>query len=196
MIGDKILELRKRNDLSQEKLAEKIDVTRQTISNWELNTTVPDLKQASELAKVFNVSLDELVGNNKEDILYDKVSKTEENSNLILKKISRLNTLSLVYFALFLIIVLVLWNLFCSVYFTNTISATTQCALTECEFEGKRYRYIISKNLADGSLTLTSNDNSILETFEIGKYSDYQVAFDDLIKEVEAKGAKCGFNPE
>jgi len=196
MIGDKILELRKKNDLSQEKLAEKIDVTRQTISNWELNTTVPDLKQASELAKVFNVSLDELVGNNKEDILYDKVSKTEENSNLILKKISRLNTLSLVYFALFLIIVLVLWNLFCSVYFTNTISATTQCALTECEFEGKRYRYIISKNVADGSLTLTTNDNSILETFEIGKYSDYQVAFDDLIKEVEAKGAKCGFNPE
>ena len=196
MIGDKILELRKKNDLSQEKLAEKIDVTRQTISNWELNTTVPDLKQASEHAKVFNVSLDELVGNNKEDILYDKVSKTEENSNLILKKISRLNTLSLVYFALFLIIVLVLWNLFCSVYFTNTISATTQCALTECEFEGKRYRYIISKNVADGSLTLTSNDNSILETFEIGKYSDYQVAFDDLIKEVEAKGAKCGFNPE
>lgn len=196
MIGDKILELRKKNDLSQEKLAEKIDVTRQTISNWELNTTVPDLKQASELSKVFNVSLDELVGNNKEDILYDKVSKTEENSNLILKKISRLNTLSLVYFALFLIIVLVLWNLFCSVYFTNTISATTQCALTECEFEGKRYRYIISKNVADGSLTLTTNDNSILETFEIGKYSDYQVAFDDLIKEVEAKGAKCGFNPE
>jgi len=196
MIGDKILELRKRNDLSQEKLAEKIDVTRQTISNWELGETCPDLKQASELAKVFNVSLDELVGNNKEDILYDKVSKTEENSNLILKKISRLNTLSLVYFALFLIIVLVLWNLFCSVYFTNTISATTQCALTECEFEGKRYRYIISKNVADGSLTLTSNDNSILETFEIGKYSDYQVAFDDLIKEVEAKGGKCGFNPE
>jgi len=196
MIGDKILELRKRNDLSQEKLAEKIDVTRQTISNWELGETCPDLKQASELAKVFNVSLDELVGNNKEDILYDKVSKTEENSNLILKKISRLNTLSLVYFALFLIIVLVLWNLFCSVYFTNTISATTQSALTECEFEGKRYRYIISKNVADGSLTLTSNDNSILETFEIGKYSDYQVAFDDLIKEVEAKGGKCGFNPE
>ena len=196
MIGDKILELRKRNDLSQEKLAEKIDVTRQTISNWELGETCPDLKQASELAKVFNVSLDELVGNNKEDILYDKVSKTEKNSNLILKKISRLNTLSLVYFALFLIIVLVLWNLFCSVYFTNTISATTQSALTECEFEGKRYRYIISKNVADGFLTLTSNDNSILETFEIGKYSDYQVAFDDLIKEVESKGGKCGINPE
>ena len=180
----------------KEKLAEKIDVTRQTISNWELGETCPDLKQASELAKVFNVSLDELVGNNKEDILYDKVSKTEKNSNLILKKISRLNTLSLVYFALFLIIVLVLWNLFCSVYFTNTISATTQSALTECEFEGKRYRYIISKNVADGFLTLTSNDNSILETFEIGKYSDYQVAFDDLIKEVESKGGKCGINPE
>lgn len=37
-LGSKILELRKKQQLSQEKLGEKVGVTRQTISNWELNT--------------------------------------------------------------------------------------------------------------------------------------------------------------
>ncbi len=54
-IGNKILELRKKNNLSQEALAEKIGVTRQTISKWELGETSPDIKQAKELSKVFNV---------------------------------------------------------------------------------------------------------------------------------------------
>ena len=48
-IGNRIYELRKSQKLSQEKLAEKIGVTRQTISNWELNESSPDLKQAKEL---------------------------------------------------------------------------------------------------------------------------------------------------
>ena len=59
-IGNKILELRKNAKLSQEQLAEKMDVTRQTISKWELGETTPDIKQAKELSKIFNVSLDEL----------------------------------------------------------------------------------------------------------------------------------------
>ena len=54
-IGNKILELRKKNNLSQEALAEKIGVSRQTISKWELGETSPDIKQAKELSKVFNV---------------------------------------------------------------------------------------------------------------------------------------------
>lgn len=54
-IGNKILELRKKNNLSQEALAEKIGVSRQTISKWELGETSPNIKQAKELSKVFNV---------------------------------------------------------------------------------------------------------------------------------------------
>ena len=59
-IGQKILNLRKSANLSQEQLAEKMGVTRQTISNWELNESSPDLKQGIELSKIFNVSLDDL----------------------------------------------------------------------------------------------------------------------------------------
>ena len=196
MIGDKILELRKKNDLSQEKLAEKIDVTRQTISNWELGETSPDLKQASELAKVFNVTLDELVGTNREDILYYKVNSVEEKSNLILKKLSRLSWISLLYFALFLIIVLVLWNLFCSVYYGNTVSATSTGIEAICEIDGVIHKYSVMKNIADGSLNLTTTDNELIGNFNISDYDDVNVAIKDIEKYVLAKNGKCGIDPD
>ena len=41
-LGENILKLRKQNGLSQEQLGEKVNVTRQTISNWELNETTPN----------------------------------------------------------------------------------------------------------------------------------------------------------
>ena len=196
MIGDKILELRKKNDLSQEKLAEKIDVTRQTISNCELGETSPDLKQASELAKIFNVTLDELVGTNREDILYDKVNSVEEKSNLILKKLSHLSWISLLYFALFLIIVLVLWNLFCSVYYANTVSATSTGVEAHCMIDNKYYKYSVMKNIADGTLVLTTTDNELLDNFNISDYDDVNVAIKDIEKYVLVKNGKCGIDPD
>ena len=50
-IGNKIMELRKKKGLSQEQLGEKIDVTRQTISNWELGVTQPNPDQLKLLSK-------------------------------------------------------------------------------------------------------------------------------------------------
>ena len=61
-ISQNILNLRKGANLSQEQLAERMGVTRQTISNWELDESSPDLKQGKELSKIFNVSLDDLTG--------------------------------------------------------------------------------------------------------------------------------------
>lgn len=49
--GKKLQELRKKNNYSQEELAELIGVARQTISKWELGETSPDLKQAAILSK-------------------------------------------------------------------------------------------------------------------------------------------------
>ena len=62
-LGENISILRKKNGLSQEKLAEKINVSRQTISNWELGETAPNPEQLILLSKSFNKSIDELVGN-------------------------------------------------------------------------------------------------------------------------------------
>lgn len=84
-LGNKILELRKQEKLSQEQLAEKMNVTRQTISKWELNETTPDIKQAKELSKIFKVSLDELTDNDISNIVIQKVSNTEKLAGLVLK---------------------------------------------------------------------------------------------------------------
>lgn len=84
-IGNKISELRKKNTLSQEKLAEKIGVTRQTISKWELGETSPDLKQANLLAKILKVSLDELANNDVELVCNDNL-KDDVFKELIGKK--------------------------------------------------------------------------------------------------------------
>lgn len=61
-INENIYNLRKKNGLSQEDLAEQIKVARQTISNWELGETSPNTEQLVLLAKAFNVSVDELIG--------------------------------------------------------------------------------------------------------------------------------------
>lgn len=50
-LGNKIVSLRKKNNLSQEELAEKVGVTRQTISKWELEETAPDINQAKHFQK-------------------------------------------------------------------------------------------------------------------------------------------------
>lgn len=83
-IGSKIMHLRKKYNLTQEKLAEKVDVSRQTLSNWEGEVTTPDLIQATKLSKILHVSLDELVDNDVE--IACKKNKESQILNPILDK--------------------------------------------------------------------------------------------------------------
>lgn len=62
--GNNLNNLRKKEGYSQEELANKLNVTRQTISKWELEQTTPDLKDLKNIANVFNISLNELVSEN------------------------------------------------------------------------------------------------------------------------------------
>lgn len=71
-LGDNIFKLRKDCKLSQEQLAEKINVTRQTISNWELGETAPNPTQLKLLSKALNVSIDELLNNEIKQVLVEK----------------------------------------------------------------------------------------------------------------------------
>ena len=61
-IGQRIKELRKKNDLTQEKLADLLGVTYQSVSKWECGTTMPDLTMIVPLARVLHISTDELLG--------------------------------------------------------------------------------------------------------------------------------------
>ena len=59
---DIILELRTKKGLSQEELAEKIFVTRQAVSRWENGDTIPSTETLKLLSKLFNVSINTLLG--------------------------------------------------------------------------------------------------------------------------------------
>jgi len=84
-IGEKLAELRKQKNLTQENVAETLNVTRQTISNWELDQTVPDLEQSKALSKLYQISLDELVDNDIKEVLAEKISNTEKLAGLSIK---------------------------------------------------------------------------------------------------------------
>lgn len=79
ILADKITELRKKNGWSQEELAERLNVTRQSVSKWESAQSIPDLDKILKLAEVFGVTTDYLLKNEryeaKEELSCDK-SKT------------------------------------------------------------------------------------------------------------------------
>ena len=84
-LGQNILELRKKSGLSQEQLGDKINVTRQTISNWELEETSPNPEQLKQLSKVLKVSVDELLDNDLHDLVLAKVKKLKSRQRLLRK---------------------------------------------------------------------------------------------------------------
>ena len=82
MLGEKLITLRKKYGYSQQELADKLSVTRQTISNWELNQGAPSLDKAVELAAIYGISLDDLAANSVQVIAKEKTAK----SNGLLKQ--------------------------------------------------------------------------------------------------------------
>ncbi|RJS61899.1 helix-turn-helix transcriptional regulator [Bacillus sp. PK3_68] len=67
MIGMNIRILRKKHKLSQEQLAEKLNVSRQTIAKWENEEAVPDIYKCKILADIFQVTMDQLSRNMSEE---------------------------------------------------------------------------------------------------------------------------------
>ena len=77
-IGEKITIERKKLNYSQEKLSDILGITRQTLSNWESDITSPDLKQSKKLCEIFEISMDELVGNDINSILIKRTNHLEK----------------------------------------------------------------------------------------------------------------------
>ncbi|MGO3375123.1 helix-turn-helix domain-containing protein [Brochothrix thermosphacta] len=75
--GEKLKMLREQNDITQEKVSQKLNVTRQSVSNWENNKNYPDLTTLVTLSQLYNISLDDLL---KDENNVVKSMKTELNS--------------------------------------------------------------------------------------------------------------------
>lgn len=77
-IGNKINQLRKLSGMTQEQLAEKLNVSRQTISKWESDSTSPDLESIVKISRIFHVSLDDLLKEGEAGV----ANKTDEQITL------------------------------------------------------------------------------------------------------------------
>ena len=69
ILADKIIENRKKNNWSQEELAEKLGVSRQSVSKWESAQAIPDMKKILQLSEIFGVSTDYLIRDEIEQLL-------------------------------------------------------------------------------------------------------------------------------
>ena len=187
MLGEKIINERKNHKLSQEELSEMVGVTRQTISNWELNETGPDLKQAQKLADIFNISIDELIG--KKNVLLEKVDKTESNSNLIIKLIKILGiTLGTLIFILLCVVCIYLFTIN---YYKSELTASGEGRI--CYYNGKISNYVIMKNNADGSLSFDIEDLSIVNEFNLSnvKTGEPKEILDKIVVYIQDNGGVC-----
>lgn len=190
-LGNKIIELRKKNNLSQEELAEKIGVARQTISKWELNETSPDIKQAKELSKIFNISLDELTGNNIENILIEKTSNTEKLAGLIIKI---LKVIGISFIAL-LIIDVVVFIIFMFNHKTMDERANKSISIT-CNLHDEEYYYQFDFEEESGQIIYAGGSGYLANITDIDKYNDAHQALDIIDEYVKNHGGTCSRSDE
>ena len=184
-IGKKIMELRKKNGLSQEELAEKVGVARQTISKWELGETSPDLKQSKELSKIFNVSLDELTDNDIKDILVEKTSNTEKLAGIILKLIK----LIVVFIVVLPILLITLRIIFKNIHEHNS-GRLMDTAIT-CTLHDKTYGYEFVYYEMNGEIKEAGGDGYLINVTSADKYSDVYQSLDVIDAYIKNNGGTC-----
>ena len=78
--GDKLIILRKKNGLSQEELAEKLGVSRQSVSKWESNNTYPETDKIVQICNLFECSMDDLINDKVTDV-EGSLRKNKNNLN-------------------------------------------------------------------------------------------------------------------
>ena len=183
-IGKRIMELRKKKGFSQEELAEKIGVARQTISKWELGETSPDLKQSKELSKIFNVSLDELTDNDIKDILVEKTSNTEKLAGLILK---------LIKFMIIFIIVVPILLVALRINFKNIHEKNSGRLMNtsiNCTLHDETYGYEFIYYETTGEIKEAGGDGYLANVVDIDTSDAYQ-ALDKIDAYVKNNGGTC-----
>lgn len=133
MLGENILKLRKKQGLSQEQLGELVNVTRQTISNWELNETTPNHGQLKLLSKVLNVSIDELLDNDVKNVLVEKVSNTEKLAGMIIKILKVAGIIFIIYIVL-IVIAIISFQFIGSSKASNIEQIEMECSINENDY--------------------------------------------------------------
>ena len=79
--GDKLIQLRKKNGLSQEELASKLNVSRQSVSKWESNNTYPETDKIVQICNLFDCRMDDLINDKINDI--EQIDRKSKNNLIV-----------------------------------------------------------------------------------------------------------------
>ena len=101
--NEKLVNLRKKHNLSQEQVAEKLKVARQTISKWELGETTPEMDKLIMISELYNITLDELMKEENEG----QIANDPNNTNS--QKLAGMTIKILKGIGIFIIIVIILY---------------------------------------------------------------------------------------
>ena len=182
-LGEKILKLRKKNSLSQEELGERINVTRQTISNWELDETTPNAEQLKLLSKEFNVSIDELLDNDVKNVLVDKVSKTENNTKTIIKILLGIVGIALLLFISLVTVKIIIKN-------TRNTGRRMNESIS-CIIYGEYHSYNIEFEEYTNIPTALGGDSYFDDILNLGRFDSAYQIFNVINDYVKKNGGTC-----
>ena len=105
--NEKLSVIRKQKNLSQEALAEELNVARQTISKWELGETTPEMDKLVKLSEIFDISLDELIKDDVEVVNEENPNdtNTEKLAGITIKILKGIGIFIVVSIIVYLIII-------------------------------------------------------------------------------------------
>lgn len=106
--NERLLDLRKKKGWSQEELGYKLDVSRQTVSKWEAGQTTPELEKLRNLAKIFEISVDELISEEENTNPSIKKEVKNENTNKKSRKLVKVIICLIVFSILILYSIIVI----------------------------------------------------------------------------------------
>lgn len=164
-LGKKIFNLRKKKGLSQEELGERVGVTRQTISNWELLETSPNPEQLKLLSKEFNISIDELLDNNVNNIMIQKVSNTEKLAGITLKLLKIIGIIIIIFILVFLIFFILRIR-------SNIDNNNLEKISIKCNINDKKYTYEVYYDATTRMIKYAGGDAYLAYSANTEKY-DY-----------------------
>lgn len=184
-LGKKIAELRKKNNLSQEELAEKVGVARQTISKWEIGDTTPDINQVKIISKIFNISIDELVDNDINNVIVEKVSNTEKLAGITIKILKVFGIILIVFITLiFLFVIIFMVDMPRNDY--DIVGRTK----VSCNLDNEKYVYEAEYN-KNYQVINNGGDAYIMNHTDIESYEDVNKIVAHIEDYFNDHGGKC-----
>ncbi len=185
-ISNKIQVLRKKAGISQEELAEKVGVARQTISKWELGETSPDLKQSKKMCAIFNISLDELFKNKQVDTFEIKVSNIDNlyRKPLKIKSLIRILFIIIIIFTIGLVITFSVKKYLLSRRIQREQSIN-------CILHNEKYSYKFRFYEDSGYVIEAGGDAYLAHITDLEEYKDANQALAKIDAYVKNNGGSC-----